>query len=233
VYAGVQDQVYRGLKGRTKHASSAVRDTRGMVLNHGKEIASAYYCACCGGHTSDIRHVWPKREPADYLYGVPDQDPTNPGAFCRDYKNFRWRYSFSGKELGSMLRKTLPSKLGVERSRVGEVIDISIEDWTPSGRVSAVIVRTTKDEYRIAGDEIRWVLMADPAKGRILPSIMFRFDKIMEGGRLVFLSIAGGGNGHGVGMCQNGAIAMAKKGYTYRMILEHYYPGCEVVKAYQ
>ncbi len=232
VYAGVQDQVYQGLKGRTKHASSSVRDTRGMVLNHGKELVKAYYCACCGGHTSDIRLVWPKREPAGYLFGVPDHDGVNPGAFCRDYKNFRWRYSFTGKELGEMLRKTLPSRLGVEPSRVGELIDIGIEDWTPSGRVSAVVIRTTRDEYTIAGDEIRWILMADPSKGRILPSIMFKFDKIMEGNRVVFLSIAGGGNGHGVGMCQNGAIAMAKKGYTYRMILGHYYPGCDVVKAY-
>jgi stage II sporulation protein D len=62
---------------------------------------------------------------------------------------------------------------------------------------------------------------------------MFKFDKIMEGGRVAFLSIAGGGNGHGVGMCQGGAIAMAKKGYTYRMILQHYYPGCDVVRTYQ
>jgi stage II sporulation protein D len=232
VYAGVQDQVYRGLKGRTKHASSAIRDTRGVVLKRGKELASTYYCACCGGHTSDIRQVWPKREPADYLFGVPDHEGINPGAFCADYKNFRWRYSFTGKELGDMLRKTLPARLGVERSRVGAVLDISIEGWTPSGRVRTVVIRTTKGEYRIAGDEIRWILMADPKQGRILPSIMFNFDKVMEGDRLAFLSIAGGGNGHGVGMCQNGAIAMARKGYTYQMILSHYYPRCDVVKAY-
>jgi stage II sporulation protein D len=61
---------------------------------------------------------------------------------------------------------------------------------------------------------------------------MFRFEKFMEYDRLAFVSIVGGGNGHGVGMCQNGAIAMAKKGYTYKMILKHYYPGCRVTKAY-
>jgi stage II sporulation protein D len=99
--------------------------------------------------------------------------------------------------------------------------------------VSQVSIRTTKGEFTVVGDEIRWVLMADPGKGRILPSIMFKLEKVMEGGRVAFLSIAGGGNGHGVGMCQNGAIAMAKKGYTYRMILRHYYPGCDLMRAYE
>jgi stage II sporulation protein D len=232
LYAGVRDQVYRGLRGRTDYASGAVRDTRGVVLAAGGELAKTYYCACCGGHTSDIRRVWPKREPADYLSGVPDHDGSNAGAFCGDYKHFRWRYSFTGKELGDMLRSTLPSKLGVDPARVGEIVDVRILDWTPSGRVSAVVIETTKDEYRVTGDEIRWILMADPVRGRILPSVMFNFDKIMQGGRLAFLSIAGGGNGHGVGMCQHGAIAMSRKGYTYRMILGHYYPGCEVLRAY-
>lgn len=233
LYAGVRDQVYQGLKGRTKQASSAVSGTRGLVLTDGGGSAKAYYSACCGGHTSDIRLVWPERESAGYLFGVRDNDGRNPGAFCADHGYFRWRYSFTGKELGDMLRQTLPKALEIEPAAVGEVVDIGIEEYTPSGRVSAIVIRTTKNEYRVAGDKIRWVLMADPKKNRILPSIMFKFDKIMEGGRVAFLSIAGGGNGHGVGMCQGGAIAMAKKGYTYRMILQHYYPGCDVVRAYQ
>ena len=61
---------------------------------------------------------------------------------------------------------------------------------------------------------------------------MFRIDKVMESDRAVFVSFAGGGNGHGVGMCQSGALAMAKKGYTYEMILSHYYQGCRVTRRY-
>lgn len=232
VYAGVRDQVYRGLKGRTAYASGAVRDTRGNVLSQGGELALAYYCACCGGHTSDIREVWPRREAADYLHGVLDRAGPDGASFCADYKSFRWRYSFTGKELGDMVRSTLPARLGVEHSRVGEVIDVRIVDRTRSGRVSAIVIETTKGEYTVGGDDIRWVIMADPARGRILPSIMFDFHKVMDGGRLAFLSVGGGGNGHGVGMCQHGAMGMSRKGYTYGMILRHYYPGCEVVRAY-
>lgn len=38
----------------------------------------------------------------------------------------------------------------------------------------------------------------------------------------------GRGWGHGVGLCQIGAAVMASEGYTYKEILEHYYPGTEI-----
>ena len=232
LYAGVRDQVYKGLNGRTKAASSAVSETRGLVLRSGGALVKAYYSACCGGHTSDIRLVWPERESAEYLSGVRDNDGRNPGSFCAEHRYFRWRYSFSGKELGDMVRETLPKTLGVDPASIGEVVDVAVENYTPSGRAGSIAIRTTKNEFRVAGDKIRWVLMADPKKNRILPSIMIKIEEITEGGRLVFLSIVGGGNGHGVGMCQGGAIAMSKKGYTYRMILQHYYPDSEVAREY-
>ncbi len=115
---------------------------------------------------------------------------------------------------------------------VGTLKDIRIEDTSHSGRVTSLAIETTEGEFTITGDRIRWVLMPDPSKGQILRSVLFRLDKMVEGDQLAFVSIVGGGNGHGVGMCQNGAIGMAKAGYTYRMILEHYYPGCGVVEAY-
>jgi stage II sporulation protein D len=39
---------------------------------------------------------------------------------------------------------------------------------------------------------------------------------------------AGQGYGHGVGMSQSGAKGMAKAGFTYKEILEHYFTGVEV-----
>jgi stage II sporulation protein D len=38
----------------------------------------------------------------------------------------------------------------------------------------------------------------------------------------------GRGWGHGVGLCQEGAYAMAKEGFRYKDILTHYFPGCRV-----
>ncbi|MDH3217776.1 MAG: SpoIID/LytB domain-containing protein, partial [Candidatus Krumholzibacteria bacterium] len=232
VYASVQDQVYRGLEGNNKVASAAVRDTRGRIVGYDGEPIRAYYSACCGGHTSDIRQVWPTREPAAYLHGVPDRDRRENRAFCRENRYFRWRYSFTGKELGKILRVTIPRQLLVDEEEVGALKDIRIEERSHSGRVVKLAIETTTDTFIITGDPIRWFLVTDTSQGRILPSVMFRLDKVMERDRIAFVSISGGGNGHGVGMCQNGAISMSKKGYTYKMILSHYYPGCTVERAY-
>jgi len=54
----------------------------------------------------------------------------------------------------------------------------------------------------------------------------------MSGNLIASVDIVGGGNGHGVGMCQNGAIGMARRGYAYDMILQHYYPGSELRAGY-
>lgn len=41
--------------------------------------------------------------------------------------------------------------------------------------------------------------------------------------------ISGRGYGHGVGLCQEGAIRMAQLGYTYDYIINYYYQGVEIV----
>lgn len=232
VYATVMDQVYRGVEGHTRLASGAISDTRGRIIEYEGETAKAYYCACCGGHTSDIRLVWPDRAPAEYLHGIRDGAAGTDQSFCHDHKYFRWRYSFSGKELGNVLRTTIAKERGMSAADVGAFEDIRIDKRSRSGRVIELTIVTTQGQFRFVGDRIRWVLMRDVSKGLILPSVLFRIDKVMEGDRVAFISISGGGNGHGVGMCQNGAVAMAKKGYTYEMILAHYYPGCTVVRRY-
>jgi stage II sporulation protein D len=58
-----------------------------------------------------------------------------------------------------------------------------------------------------------------------VPSNDFSFTK--DGDRIL---LTGVGNGHGVGLCQAGARAMAKYGAGFRDILEHYYPNTDIVK---
>lgn len=232
VHAGVRDQVYRGKARVSAPASSAVRETRGVVLAFDGELARTYYCATCGGHTSDIRRVWPQRAAAPYLLGHHDRVPQSRGSFCDWVHNFRWRYSFSGKEVGVMLRNTIPKELGVPSDRVGSIVDLKIGERSPSGRVQRLEIVTTKETFVVEGDRIRWVLMSDWRRDKILPSTMFDLQKRYLNRRVSFVSVVGGGNGHGVGMCQNGAIGMAKRGYTHRMILSHYYPGTKLIKRY-
>ena len=47
-----------------------------------------------------------------------------------------------------------------------------------------------------------------------------------------FVTLYGKGFGHGVGMCQFGALELAKRGYNYKQILAHYFPEHEIKKLY-
>jgi stage II sporulation protein D len=232
VYASVQDQLYRGMTGTNRLASGAVRETRGMVLMYDGRLAGTYYCATCGGHTSDIRPVWPHRESGAYLRGVLDRAPGERESFCAGARNFRWSYAFTGRELGRILRRTIPSELGVPADRVGTLVDLRIAERSESGRVRKLEIVTSQGTYGAEADRIRWVLALDPDRGTILPSTMFELRKEMRDGRLAYITVVGGGNGHGVGMCQNGAIKMARRGYPYDVILAHYYPGTKLVRRY-
>ncbi|ONI47377.1 hypothetical protein AN643_04610 [Candidatus Epulonipiscioides saccharophilum] len=62
----------------------------------------------------------------------------------------------------------------------------------------------------------------------ILPSAFFAFDIDYNYGVLENIMIYGGGNGHGVGMSQEGVRGMVDRGYKYDEILKHYYPGIEI-----
>lgn len=232
VEAGVMDQVYRGNEKRTRLASSAVRDTRALVLAYRGALCDTYYSATCGGHTNDIRQTWPDRPDAPFLHGSLDRAAGGAASFCAEARNFRWSYSFSGRALGETLRQTLPAILQVRPEAVGTLKDLRIVNRTRSGRVGRIEIRTSKGSFNVDGDRIRRALMLDVSKGRILPSTMFDLEKTMRGDMLASVAIVGGGNGHGVGMCQNGAIGMARRGYSYDMILQHYYPGAALRTGY-
>ena len=66
----------------------------------------------------------------------------------------------------------------------------------------------------------------------LLPSAYLVMDIEKEGECVVGYSIFGGGYGHGVGMSQNGARAMAGAGKNCGEILSFFYPGCEIKKIY-
>jgi stage II sporulation protein D len=63
----------------------------------------------------------------------------------------------------------------------------------------------------------------------LLPSTFFVFEESFNGNELVEVTLFGGGFGHGVGMSQNAVRGMIEEGYTYRQIIEHSYPGTEIV----
>ncbi len=231
--ATVMDQVYRGVQGEHPDASRAVEETRGLVAIFEGLPARTYYSSCCGGHTADIRVGWPWKTPADFLVGVRDTKEEERGkSFCQRSPHFRWRVHWSGRTLERILEKTLPRELGVKKAAVGKLENILVKGVSPAGRVKAVEIVTDKGRHVVEGDRIRWVLLPKQGSDAILKSTMFKMDVKRSGGRVSAVNLIGGGNGHGIGMCQAGAIRMAERGYSYEEILFHYYPGTLLVRYY-
>jgi stage II sporulation protein D len=232
--ATIMDQVYRGVKGEHPEATRAVEETRGHVAVWNGEPAKTYYCACCGGHTADIRVSWPWKTPYPFLYGQRDAPPEEPSkSFCRGSAHFRWRVYWSGATLERIIRETLPAELGIRSAAVGRLEDIKVAGTAPDGRVTSLEIITDRGTHRVDGDRIRWVLRPKSGTGEILKSTMFKMSVKKARGRVSSVNLVGGGNGHGIGLCQAGAMKMAEMGYRADEILAHYYPGAEIRSMYR
>jgi stage II sporulation protein D len=219
----VFDQVYRGARGEHDLASRAVEATRGQILWTGKSTAEVYYSSTCGGSTTAIEKVW-NHAGTQHLVSIRDADDQGR-SWCRGSKYFRWKHSWSARELGRILRSYLPQAAGLdENAPIGHLIDLEIRSFTPEGRVKELDVLTTLGTFRVRGDRVRTALKRD-IEGNALRSIMFRLGKQYdERKRLTRVTAYGAGWGHGIGLCQVGAIARAKAGQRYSTILTAYYP---------
>ena len=229
-FATVADQVYGGLADEDPVVSRAVFETRGEIVTYEGLPILAYYHSTCGGRTAAIDEVWP-RAPLPYLRSVSDAVPgTRDRFYCETSNRFRWTQSWSGSELGEILRRTLVAHAGAPQGRVGRILGLSLTGRTRSGRAAALRVETDAGTYVVRGDSIRWVLRPEP--GRLLNSSFIELDVAANDGEVSGASVGGAGWGHGVGMCQVGALGRARAGQSYREILRAYYQGTRVERIY-
>ncbi len=128
------------------------------------------------------------------------------------------------------LKQNLPAVVKLSGAEIGEPTDIEVMSKGPSGRNTLLKVTTDKRVLQVAGDNIRRALRQPD--GSMLPSTMFDL-KLQRGGASGVSIVANGrGFGHGLGMCQSGAIARANAGQGYREILDHYFPKARLAKIY-
>ncbi|MDQ7816478.1 MAG: SpoIID/LytB domain-containing protein [Melioribacteraceae bacterium] len=238
--SGVECQVFGGNGKRTEMSDRAVIETKSLILSENGKPINAYYASNCGGHSELIRNVWFDR-PASESYNIshPDWDDSiavdfgveenargwifsNPPAFCNpemnnlpewSRNNFRWKREISTEEIGRMTSKGKDS---------GNLIDLKILKRGTSGRTYHAKFIYEKDSTEVLG-ELNIRRMFDPP----LRSSCFVIDKVESG-----LTFYGAGWGHGVGMCQSGAITMANRGYNFEQILKHYYRKADLIKVY-
>jgi stage II sporulation protein D len=226
LYATVQDQVYGGVDAEKPQSDSAIATTADVVvLYNGQPITTPYH-STCGGSTAAVSEVWYDQPDQPYLRPVSDRISGTDNFYCDPSPRFSWTESYDATGLRAVMEKYLASYTRAPKNGVGKITDIREQGRTPSGRIAALIVQTESGSYTLRGNDIRFVLR-DP-KGAILNSTYFSFTKESSGGEVSSFNVNGRGYGHGIGMCQWGAIGRARAGQNYRTILETYYPGTTI-----
>ena len=224
-------QRYQGLTNAVgENVRRAVDGTWGQVLMHGGDICDARFSKCCGGVMELFSTCWEDRD-YPYLQALPDTPGETPDGKCfcdtadegilsqvlNDYdletKDFyRWEVRYGRAQV---------SELASRRTGImfGEIRDLVPVGRGPSGRISRLKVVGTACTM-VVGKElmIRKMLSESHLKSSA-------FDVEWQGDELI---LRGRGWGHGVGLCQIGAAVMSCRGYGYREILGHYYPGANI-----
>ena len=197
----VYSQVYSGRAAERYRINKAVDETRGLVLTYQGKIFPAFYHATCGGHTDDAFLFWNIDMPP--LKGVSCN-------FCQDSPHFKWHNVLSLEEVKDALVKG-----GL---RIENIKDILILGRDKSERITDLKIVADKKDIKISAKDFRNILGPNIIKSTNFQIKVIDHDVVFEGF----------GWGHGVGLCQWGAYFMAKQGYTYKQILEYYYPGAQI-----
>lgn len=216
-------RAYRGLSGYTPSTDAAVQSTAGEVITSGFRTVPTVFSANCGGWTENNEIVWsgppnpalravadfPKGAAPPALGSLGQWLGGQPRAYCAgDTSNFRWTRRYTQPELTALVNK---------KQSVGTVQSIE-----PGPRGSGGRLKTCK----ITGSS-RTVVLDRELAIRLafggLPSAVFTVER--SGNSFVF---RGAGRGHGVGLCQQGARAMASGGISHENILRHYFTGVQL-----
>jgi len=253
-------QRYQGKGNLTDSAINAVLKTQGQVLIHDDKICDTRYSKSCGGISENNEYVW-GGEPKPYLHAVLDGEGSNipnlksesdlkkwltddQHCFCgpnyvpeiqlhkylgnvdKSKKYFRWDVSYSQEEISKLISEktgrqfdSIQSLHALNRGVSGRITQLRIEG-TSTREPSHIIL---KSEY-----EIRRVLHSN-----FLFSSAFIIEANSTADSLPSrFTFKGAGWGHGVGLCQIGALGMALSGKSCSEILSHYFTETELREIY-
>jgi stage II sporulation protein D len=218
VSATVSDQVYGGVAAESEVCNRAIRATAGEIMVYRDSLIYAYYYSTCGGRTANIEDVWNKSA-LPYLRSVDD------GAYCRQSGSFSWEEVWPLPQFSYIVNKYSREAFPQNPCR-GEVKDISLESRFGCGRTKQLTIWTSDGVFAYGGDKIRFALRRNTSGFPILKSSLITDVSVRQG----TVVIKGRGYGHGVGMCQMGALGRAKSGKEYKEIVKAYYTGIEIKK---
>ncbi|MFI5234345.1 MAG: SpoIID/LytB domain-containing protein [Gemmatimonadales bacterium] len=226
--ATVGDQRYDGVSGETPQSWRAVRATRGQILTWQGRPIDAFFHSTCGGRTADATEVF-SGGARPYLRSIQDVDGDGL-PYCRISPRYQWREEWSEESLVAALRRSLPAEAGIPAGEVRDIQSVEVIARSGSDRVSQLRIRLGARTAVIPGAAVRRVLI--PPGQDLLRSSAFTLSERTSGGRLTGLVAEGRGAGHGVGLCQWGAVGRARAGQRYPQILAAYFPGTSLTRQY-
>lgn len=255
LYATTDSQVYGGFASEDPVTTAIVRATAGQVLTHQGQVISAVYHASSGGHTENSEDIWMSYRPYLRGVPDFDQDsPRYRWERTMTPEEVSAKLAAAGYPIGQLLdivpsnQKTVSGRT-LSMTYVGSTGSVTLrsEDsrrflglqsgWfdvvvQQGGSGNAVAHMSYGNEVVIAG-----VIASDPASvtlkvgqsyavgaGQMLyrPS---KYSVVHKGTVIGAVEFSGRGWGHGVGMSQHGAMALAGQGWSYERILTYYYQG--------
>jgi stage II sporulation protein D len=183
-------------------ARAAVARTTGRVLTYGGHVAEALFHADCGGSTTSADAVW--GGPAvPYLHAVADTLPADT--------HRTWQVTIPADQL----RQALDAD---PRTDVGRTLgSIEILSRDASGRAASLDLHG-EHSPTVRGDVLRAVVN-QKFGDRTLQSTKFTITRARSQ-----YTFKGTGYGHGVGLCQRGALTRARQGESVEQILRTYFP---------
>jgi len=206
---GVDDttnfQCYAGMRYAPDdaHLREGVHRTKGLYLEQGSRPLRAYYHSTCGGHTTDVP-TGLDREPSPAMKGV-------ACPWCAGARYWRWSATL---DAAPILKAA---------ALQGPLEDLEVVEKGPGGRASRIRVAAGGHEKVMKANEFRLAVGPSALRSTLILAVKH------EG---TGFRIDGGGWGHGVGLCQLGAIGLAGSGKSPEEIVAYYYPGAVLRHGY-
>jgi stage II sporulation protein D len=203
VSATEADQRWGGVEAELPATTQAIAATRGRTVTYAGSPASVFYSSCCGGHTADIASAW-GAQPLAYLRGVVDP-------YCVQAPDFRWSRDVPLERVNAAFAARAGGTIGAAALDAPDI----------SGRPRDVLLTGTSVAAVPIAD-FRRALGGDAVRSTWLRALSLTKEAAPR------LLIEGSGRGHGVGICQWGARALAVAGASAEQILAFYLPGTAV-----
>ena len=254
-------QRYQGIANINQESIKAAKNTRGIILVHDDEVCDTRYSKSCGGISENNENVW-DTDSKPYLISVVDSrssennDVTSENGFRQWIKRktfsfcgpefipeseltkflgsvdvkgqyFRWKISYNNEEITDLINsktknsfRKISSLVPLKRGKSGRIVELEIVGETDNDSSDSILIVS---EY-----EIRRVLHHE-----FLYSSAFRVETNSDDeNKENRFTLIGAGWGHGVGLCQIGALGMALDGKKTDEILLHYYHSSEMRNTY-